>query len=288
MRWERRGKSQDIEDRRGQRGGRGRRAGLGLGGTLVVLAVAYFLKVDPQRLMGVAESAVGATGGGGGASGPVQETPESDEQVQFVSFVLDDAQNTWTRIFQQRGQRYPRAQLVLFTDAVQSRCGAADSGVGPFYCPADNKVYIDLVFFRELHQRFRAPGDFAQAYVIAHEIGHHIQTVLGTSRQVRAAQQRNPAQRNDLQIRMELQADCYSGIWAHSTARRDLLEEGDIQEGLGAAAAVGDDRIQQQATGRVQPERWTHGSSEMRMRWFMVGYRSGDMDRCDTFRAQTL
>ncbi len=295
MRWERRGKSQNIEDRRagGSGGGGSRRGGakLGLGATLLILVAAYFLKVDPQMLFGAAEAVSGATGGTSGAAQPATgaaANPEDDELVQFVSFVLDDSQSTWQRIFTQRGQRYQDAQLVLFSDSVRSACGAADAGAGPFYCPGDRKVYIDLSFFRELHTRFRAPGDFAQAYVLAHEVGHHVQTLLGTSTQVRQAQRANPSQRNELQVRMELQADCYAGLWAHSTARRDLLEAGDIEEGLSAAAAVGDDRIQQEATGRVQPERWTHGSSEMRMRWFTRGYRSGDFDQCDTFGATQL
>lgn len=294
MRWERRGTSQNIEDRRGAGGGgggRGSRGKLGLGATLLVLLVAYVLKVDPQTLFGAAEAVSGTSGAGAGSAGGAPATPpsaEEDEQVQFVSFVLDDAQATWQRLFQARGQQYQDARLVLFTDAVTSRCGEADAGTGPFYCPGDNKVYIDLSFFRDLRSRFRAPGDFAQAYVLAHEIGHHVQTLLGTSAQIRQAQRADPSRRNDLQVRMELQADCYAGIWAHATAQRNLLEIGDLEEGLAAAAAVGDDRLQQEATGRVEPERWTHGSSAMRQRWFTRGYQTGDMTQCDTLQAATL
>jgi predicted metalloprotease len=260
-------------------------------GTLAVLALAYFMKVDPSTLFGVAEAVSGATGGGAPSpEGPAPATSaESDTQVQFVSFVLDDTQATWRRIFQEQGlPAYQDAQLVLFTSEVQSACGPADAGVGPFYCPGDQKVYIDLGFFQELHSRFRAPGDFAQAYVLAHEIGHHVQTLMGTSRAIRAAQSADPRRRNDLQIRMELQADCYAGVWAHGTAQRNLLEVGDLEEGLSAAAAVGDDRLQREATGRVERESWTHGSSDMRMRWFTRGYQTGDMAQCDAIRAPTL
>src|SRR5688572_14454969 len=203
--------------------------------------------------------------------------------VKFVSFVLDDAQQTWRKIL---GPRYQDAKLVLFREGVQSGCGAAGAETGPFYCPADQKVYIDLSFFDELETKFEAPGDFAQAYVLAHEIGHHVQTQLGISQKVRAAQSSNPSAVNDLSVRMELQADCFSGVWGHSTNQRDILEPGEVKEGLAAAAAVGDDRIQRQARGRVNPETFTHGSSAQRQQWFMRGFESGDVSACDTFASR--
>jgi predicted metalloprotease len=221
--------------------------------------------------------------GGQVDSGPVQASPEEERLVQFVSFVLDDAQEVWRAQFVQMGQTYQDATLVLFRDGVQSACGYAQAATGPFYCPGDEKVYIDLAFYQELARRFGAPGDFAQAYVLAHEIGHHVQRRLGIERQVRQAQQASPGAANQYSVLLELQADCFAGVWGHSTAQRDLLDPGDLQEGLGAAAAVGDDRIQQSATGRVQPESFTHGSSEQRMEWFQRGFRTGDPNACDTF-----
>ncbi len=224
-------------------------------------------------------------GGSGGspfdvaAPGPTRSTPQEEELVEFVSFVLDDVQDVWRREI----RSYPDAKLVLFRDAVQSGCGFAQGAMGPFYCPADQKAYIDLAFYEELRRRFGAPGDFAQAYVLAHEIGHHVQKVLGIEPRVRAAQQRNPSRANALSVAMELQADCFAGIWAHSTAQRDLLERGDVEEGLAAAAAVGDDRIQQMSGRGVNPEAFTHGSSEQRVAWFRRGLQSGDPDVCDTF-----
>jgi hypothetical protein len=210
---------------------------------------------------------------------PARDRAE-EPAVQFVSFVLDDAQQTWNRVL---SGRYQDAKLVLFREAVQSGCGVAGAETGPFYCPADQKVYIDLSFFDELDRRFGAPGDFAQAYVLAHEIGHHVQTLLGISGKVRQAQQSNPSMANELSVRMELQADCFAGIWGHSTNKRDILESGDIEEGLSAAAAIGDDRIQRQARGQVRPESFTHGSSQQRVEWFRRGLESGDVAACDTF-----
>jgi predicted metalloprotease len=268
---------------------------MGLGSILVMLVVMWLLGVDPMTLLGALSG--GATGGGsiqlptgsgafpGGAeivpSNEMRATPQEEELVDFVSFVLDDVQSIWQR--QLPG--YPPAKLVLFRDAVESACGFAQAAMGPFYCPRDQKVYIDLGFYEELRQRFGAPGDFAQAYVLAHEIGHHVQKVTGTEKKVRSAQRSHPRDANELSVRMELQADCYAGVWAHSTARRDLLEEGDLEEGLQAAAAVGDDRIQRMSTGRVAPESFTHGSSKQRMHWFQVGFDSGDPEACDTFSA---
>ncbi len=212
--------------------------------------------------------------------------PKEEELVDFVSFVLDDVQGIWVQELAKVGFNYKDAKLVLFTDTVRSNCGYAESAMGPFYCPLDQKVYIDLGFYQELKNRFGAPGDFAQAYVIAHEIGHHVQNLLGITEKVHGLQQRYPAQAGALSIRIELQADCLAGIWAHSTDQRDLLERGDVEEGLGAAAAVGDDRIQKQSTGHVNPETWTHGSSQQRVTWFRRGLRSGEIKECDTFNSR--
>jgi predicted metalloprotease len=218
------------------------------------------------------------TGSSGDAA--VATSPEEERLVEFVSFVLDDNQKTWSELLP--GQ-YRNATLVLFRDAVESACGFAQSATGPFYCPGDQKVYIDLGFYDELRSGFGAPGEFAQAYVLAHEIGRHVQNLLGIERQVRQLQQSRPGQSNDLSVRMELQADCLAGVWGSSTARRDLLESGDVESGLNAAAAIGDDRIQRMSTGRVHPESFTHGSSEQRVEWFTRGLQSGDPDACNTF-----
>jgi predicted metalloprotease len=227
------------------------------------------------------------TGGSGlGAPVPTAEQaplndPAEERMVQFVSVVLDSAQATWARQI----SRYRPARLVLFRDATPTACGTGQSASGPFYCPGDEKVYIDLSFFDQLHRQFGAPGDFAQAYVVAHEIGHHVQNVQGTEQQVRRLQQENPRAKNALSVAMELQADCYAGVWAHDAARARMLEPGDLEEGLGAAAAVGDDRLQQMAGGRVQRESFTHGSSADRQQWFRRGFEQGDAGACDTFAA---
>jgi hypothetical protein len=203
-------------------------------------------------------------------------TDQAEEpMVQFVSFVLDDAQATWQKLL---GPRYRQTNLVLFREGVRTACGTAPSAVGPFYCPADEKVYIDLSFFEDLRSRFGAPGDFAQAYVLAHEIGHHVQTVLGIDREVRRA-----GRSNELSVRMELQADCFAGVWGHSTAKRDILERGDVEEGLNAAAAIGDDRLQRRSGGQVNPDSFTHGTSEQRAQWFRRGLESGTVEACNTF-----
>jgi predicted metalloprotease len=209
-------------------------------------------------------------------SGPIATTPEEEKLVEFVSFVLDDAQATWARLLPQ----YERARLVLFRDATPSACGLGQSATGPFYCPADHKVYIDLGFYADLRRRFGAPGDFAQAYVLAHEIGHHVQSVVGTDREVRRLQQSRPDQANPLSVRLELQADCYAGIWGHTAAQRGHLEVGDVEEGLAAAAAIGDDRL---TGGRVAPDQFTHGSSAQRVEWFRRGLETGRIEACDTF-----
>jgi len=291
MRWTPRGRSADIEDRRGESysggGGRGfsvRSAGpLGLVGVVVLVVLSIATGQDFLSLLD------GGGGGGGVTTGPQPvpggsppgTAPAPDRMEEFVSFVLDDAQDTWTTLL---GGRYERAKLVLFTDAVDSACGFAESATGPFYCPGDRKVYIDLGFYDELSRKFGASGEFAQAYVLAHEIGHHVQALLGTEGKVREAQRANPRMQNDLSVRMELQADCYAGIWGHSTAQRQLLEQGDLESGLNAAAAIGDDRIQRMGGGRVSPERFTHGSSAQRVEWFKRGLQTGSLTSCDTFR----
>jgi predicted metalloprotease len=255
-------------------------AGIGLGGVLILGVLSLLTGQDFLSM--VVEP--GGSGGPAPAEQPAGQpapTSAADEQmVEFVSFVLDDNQDTWQQLL---GGRYERARLVLFTDAVDSACGFAQSATGPFYCPGDRKVYIDLGFYRELDSRFGAPGDFAQAYVLAHEIGHHVQTVLGTEQQVREAQRGNPARANQLSVAMELQADCYAGVWAKATPQKQLLEAGDVEEGLNAAAAIGDDRLQKMAGNRVSPERFTHGSSAQRVEWFRRGLQAGRPEACDTF-----
>ena len=225
---------------------------------------------------------------GSGSPAMSQPDPARDQQeqptVQFISFVLDDTQRTWEQILpQQAGTPYRHAKLVLFRNYTQSGCGGAESATGPFYCPQDEKVYIDLGFYDELSQRFGAPGQFAQAYVLAHEIGHHVQKIIGIESRVRRLQAGDPGVRNQVSVLMELQADCFAGIWAHSTQQRNLLEQGDVQAALGAAAAVGDDRLQKMATGHVSPDSFTHGSSTQRMQWFEKGFDSGTISACNTF-----
>ena len=214
----------------------------------------------------------------------MQQTPEEERTAKFVSFVLDDAQAMWKTVLRQEGIQYPDSVLVLFRDVTPTACGTGQSASGPFYCPGDQKVYLDLGFFEELHRRFKAPGDFAQAYVIAHEIGHHVQNVIGTAGRVREAQERDRRNANEYSVRLELQADCYAGIWAYHAAQRNLLEPGDVEEGLSAASAVGDDRMQEMAGRAPSRESFTHGSSAQRMEWFQRGFQSGRMGDCDTFR----
>lgn len=284
MKWRRRGKrSGDIIDRRG-RSGVGMGAGaVGLPGVVIVGIILFNLLTGGGSNINV-DDVLGGLGGGEPAQGQ-PPTAEEERLVDFMSFVLDDVQNFWTRAFQDSEQPYERAEMVLFEGSTNSQCGGARSQYGPHYCPADRRVYLDLGFFKELKRNYGAPGDFAQAYVIAHEIGHHVQTLLGINAQVSKEQRADPDRANELSVRLELQADCFSGVWAYSTYERDLLEEGDLEEGLGAAAAVGDDRIQEEATGRVNPETWTHGSSEQRMTWFRRGFDTGDPKECDTFSA---
>ena len=255
-------------------GGGGTRIGLG-GLVLLVVMSAVFGRDFISEVTSTGTIAPAAEG-----SAPVND-PAEEEMVLFMSMVLDSTQLTWQRLL----PGYTDARLVLFRDAVQSACGTASAAVGPFYCPADQRVYLDLGFFDQLDRQFGAPGDFAQAYVLAHEIGHHGQNLTGIERQVRAAQQRNPRDANLLSVAMELQADCYAGVYAHTAARNGQLERGDLEEGLRAAAAVGDDRLQQQAGGRIAPESFTHGTSEQRSAWFRRGFDSGNPERCDTFGA---
>jgi predicted metalloprotease len=278
MRWTPGGRSEDLEDERAG-GGSGFRLshGMGLGGFLLLLVLSIVFKRDFFALFDAGSSGVAPTTQSRSLNDPTEET-----EVQFVSFVLDDTQKTWTRIMQARGVQYPHAKLVLFRDAVDSACGLARSATGPFYCPADQKVYIDLGFYDELKRRFGAPGDFAQAYVLAHEIGHHVQRLLGIEGKVREAMRANPGARNDLSVRMELQADCFAGIWAHSTEERKILEQGDVDQALHAAAAIGDDRIQRMSGRQISPESFTHGSSAQRVHWFQQGMTGGSLESCNT------
>jgi predicted metalloprotease len=301
MKWDpNEGDSSEVEDRRGETGGGGGGGGfggaggfgggggggfrpggihLGLGGTILLIAL-YFL---------VGRGFLGGDGGGGGGGGqPSQavgtQTPaDQDKLKQFVTFVVTDVQKTWKAKFDEMGKQYQISHLVLFSDAIDTGCGQASAEVGPFYCPADKKVYIDLSFYEELKRRFGAPGDFAQAYVIAHEYGHHVQDLLGIEAQMRRAQEEHPDMQNRLSVALELQADCLAGVWAASTEERHLLEAGDFDQAMTAASAVGDDRLQKQAGRRVNPETWTHGSAEQRSRWFKQGFSQGKISACDTF-----
>lgn len=291
VKWRGRRQSKNVEDRRGA-------AAAGVSGVIIMLlrfiigrfgirglvilgiigAGLYMAGVNPIALLQGAPASQQAS------------DPVDDETSQFVRVILADTEDVWSRIFAQSGSTYPAPTLVMFSESDVSACGYASAAAGPFYCPADRKVYLDASFFRELAQRFGAPGDFAAAYVIAHEVGHHVQTVTGISDRVRSAQARvNQTEANQLQVLMELQADCYSGVWAnHADRISNILDEGDIEEGLQAAAAIGDDTLQRNAGRRVTPESFTHGTSEQRVRWFANGYQSGDVNRCDTFDAQTL
>jgi len=285
MRWKHGRRSDNIEDRRGLRvSGKGL-AGGGIG-IIVIALIAMFLGVDPAIVLNQA---------GNPATTPTEQTqptfsPEEERLKEFVSVVLADTEDVWGTLFQSSGQQYIQPKLVLFSGAVQSACGFAEAAMGPFYCPADQKLYLDMSFFNDLAQRHDAPGDFAQAYVMAHEVGHHVQTLLGISEQVHAARRgASEAEGNALQVRMELQADCFAGVWAHHAHKaRQILEPGDIEEALAAAAGVGDDRLQKKARGYVVPDSFTHGSSQQRMRWFNRGLQSGDPGECDTFKARTL
>lgn len=279
MRWRDSGRSSNLEDRRG---GGGRKAGLGIVGVVVALGIAFFTGADPLQMLSVVTNMQGG-GAGATAEAPIEDAAE-EPMVRFLSSALDDAQNTWRGLLSRQGKEYRDAKLVLFRANVSSACGSASAAMGPFYCPGDEKVYIDLGFYDDLARSYGAPGDFAQVYVLAHEVGHHVQHLLGTEQALRRAQGANPGQENALSVAMELQADCYAGVWAHGVAQRGDLESGDLEEGLGAAAAVGDDRLQKQSRGEVNPDSFTHGSSAQRMRWFKAGFDSGDPASCDTFR----
>jgi predicted metalloprotease len=293
VKWRRLKRARGIEDRRGEP----RPGGLSIpiGGALGL----------PALVVVVVLIVINVTGGSGTESfddvldqfNGSQEPPANDplsgadpngELVEFLTFVHNDVQQFWQQTFNDAGRDYERARLVLFDSATQSGCGRSTSDIGPHYCPVDQSAYVDLDFFRELRRRFGARGDFAQAYVLAHELGHHLQNLLGIMSNVQTEQRQDPGRANELSIRLELQADCFAGVWAFTTFERNLLEAGDLQEGLRAAASIGDDRIQEQATGMVNPETWTHGSSEQRQRWFMRGFETGDANACDTFSADAL
>jgi uncharacterized protein len=276
MKWTPGGRSSNLEDRRGSRiGGRT----MGVGGSLIVLVLSLIFGTNLfDAVPGGSVVAPPAS-----ADAPVTASPEEERMVQFVSMVLDSTQTTWARLLPSLGRQYEDARLVLFRDAVQSGCGTAPAAAGPFYCPLDQKVYVDLSFFDQLDSRFGAPGDFAQAYVLAHEIGHHVQHLLGIEQQVRQGSQQRPAQANQLSVLLELQADCFAGVWGNAAQRKGMLDPGDVEEGLGAAAAVGDDAIQRASTGSVHQESFTHGSSAQRAEWFRRGFQSGDPNSCDTF-----
>ena len=292
MRWRKRARSPNLIDRRGA-------PGFSRGGIPGPMAIGGGLGVPAVLLIALFVLLSGGLGGssGAGVDGPLEELQNPDARgeaplegadpdgrlVEFMNYLLTDIQGFWSDTFAHSGREYRDAELVLFEGATDSACGGATEDIGPHYCPADESVYLDLDFFRELRDRFGAPGDFAQAYVLAHEFGHHVQHVMGISDDVRRRQQASPDEANELSIRLELQADCLAGVWAFTAFERDLLEGGDLEEGLDAAAAVGDDRIQRQATGRVERESWTHGSSRQRTAWFRTGYEDGDPNACDTF-----
>ena len=286
MRWTPGGRSKNLEDLRGQTGG-GRMIGgrgMGIGGALIALVLSLVFGVN------IFDSGDGSGGGvpvpqqsPGNVDPSVATSPTEEQRIQFVSFVLDDVQQTWAQLLPKVGDQYQDARLAVFRDGVSTGCGDAPASVGPFYCPVDQKVYLDLSFFDELDQRFGAPGDFAQAYVIAHELGHHVQHLIGIEQRVRQMQESRPDAANQLSVALELQADCFAGVWGNSTSQRKLLSEGDVEEGLGAASAVGDDRLQKQMTGSVRPDKFTHGSAAQRAQWFRRGFESGDPNSCDTF-----
>jgi hypothetical protein len=288
MRWTPGNISADVIDRRGGGGGGfgfGRGPQVGCGGAVILLVLSLLTGRNFFAILG-------GDGGGvphqqapaGQAAPPANQTEEEAKTVDFLQrFLFDDIQNTWDAIFKQENMRYDRATLVIYRDITQTACGRGQAASGPFYCPGDNTTYLDVGFFDELHQRFGAPGDFAQAYVVAHEIGHHVQNLVGTSDRVQEAMQRDRRNAKEYSVRLELQADCYAGIWGHHAAKRNVLEGGDVEEGLAAAAAVGDDRIQEMSGRAVNPESFSHGSSQQRMEWFQRGFKSGNLRDCDTF-----
>jgi predicted metalloprotease len=288
MRWTPGGVSGDIQDQRGRSGGGGF-GGFGLGGgsigcggfvILLVLSLLFGKNFFTLLSPGAEQQQQAPVS----STGPVQESPAEHKSVEFVSFVLDDVQSTWDKLLPEQARTpYHHAKLILFRDATQSACGYAQAASGPFYCPEDEKVYVDLAFYDELKDRFGAPGDFAQAYVLAHEIGHHVQDILGTTTEVHNAMENDRGRANEYSVRLELQADCFAGVWGHSTSQRNILEAGDVEEGLNAAASVGDDRLQRMSGRRVNPDSFTHGSARDRETWFRRGFESGRISDCDTF-----
>ena len=291
MRWQSGRRSDNVEDRRGMTPGR--MVGGGGVGVIVIALIAMFLGVDPRQILnilGQMNTQTQQQTAQKPSSRSARQPRPDDQLADFVSVVLADTEETWNALFQKMGQTYREPKLVLFSGAVQSACGFAQAAMGPFYCPADQKVYIDLSFYRDLQERYKAPGDFAQAYVIAHEVGHHVQNLLGISAQVRQAQQQASQEHAyQLSVRQELQADCLAGIWGfHAQKMRNMLEKGDAEEALNAASSIGDDRLQKQSRGYVTPDSFTHGTSEQRVRWFSTGFASGDPDVCETFQARTL
>lgn len=275
--------SDNVEDRRGGGMPVGR---IGIGGIVLALAVSYFTGISPSTLLGL----LGQQGAAPQQAPAAHRPPADDQNARFVSKVLASTEDVWTGVFRENGRQYEKPRLVLFESATPTACGTGQTAMGPFYCPGDHRVYIDLAFYRELKERFDAPGQFAQAYVIAHEVGHHVQNLLGIADKVHGAQQRVSRQEaNALSVRMELQADCLAGVWGKRTdTMKNVLDPGDLESALTAAAAIGDDRLQQQAQGRIVPESFTHGSSAQRVRWFRRGFDSGDMNQCNTFKAATL
>ncbi len=287
MRWTP-GDRGNIEDLRGRSGIGMKAGGLGIGGLLVVLVLSWATGIDFLSLVGNSGGAPTETVGTSGTPGTAATSPAEEKLVDFVDAVMADAQSTWRDLL---GNRYQPTKVRLFRDAVPSACGFAEAASGPFYCPGDHYVYLDLGFFDELRRRFGASGDFAEAYVVAHELGHHVQSLLGVDAEMRQAQGRNPSARNDLSVRLELQADCFAGVWAHATNKsgrasqgRIELENGDLEDGLRAAAAIGDDRLQRMSTGHVFPDKFTHGTSEQRVTWLRRGFESGDPNACNTFQ----
>ena len=293
MRLDDQDESSNVEDRRG--GGVGStgggfgigRGGLGLGSIVAALVASYFLGIDPSVILGLLSNMDHQPLP---AQVAARKPPAEDEMARFVAKVLGSTEETWSQVFSENNARYREPKLVLFSDATPTACGTGQAAMGPFYCPADQKVYIDLSFYRDLKERFRAPGEFAQAYVIAHEVGHHVQHLLGISTKVHEAQQgASRAKANALSVRLELQADCFAGVWGHrADAAKRIIEPGEIEQALTAASAIGDDRLQQQTQGRIVPESFTHGTSEQRTRWFRRGLDSGDLRQCDTFKTAAL
>jgi len=285
MRWMDSRRSDNVEDRRGVPAGVAIGGGIG---TLLIVLVATFLGADPRQVLNLLQNNQQAAPNQAGP--PVPGDPAEEERKDFVTAVLGDTEDVWDDVFQSMNKKYDRPKLVLFRNGVQSACGQASSAVGPFYCPADQKVYLDLGFFQELKEKFKAPGDFAEAYVVAHEVGHHVQNLLGTSDKVHAAQSRaSKEQANELSVRLELQADFLAGVWAHHAQKmKQILEVGDVESGLRAATAIGDDRLQMEAQGYVVPDSFTHGTSKQRVRWFTKGLKTGDINQGDTFNADEL